>query len=65
MVSLENVHVSNIIQTEQGVFRNMYAYTHTYRDVTTINENGSHELQKREERGMQESLVGRKGKEKC
>lgn len=29
----------NITQTEQGIFRNVYVYTHTYRDVTTISEN--------------------------
>lgn len=39
--------------------------THTHRDVTATRENRSYELKKREERGMQEGLGGRKGREKC
>lgn len=38
MVSLENVHASNIIQTKQDILRNTYVYTHTCRDVTTVSE---------------------------
>lgn len=44
-VSLENVHTSNIIQTEHGILRNMYIYTNTYMDITTIKKRG-HELER-------------------
>ena len=30
VISLENIHASNIIQTEQVVFRNIYAPTNKY-----------------------------------
>lgn len=30
MVSPENIHASNIIQTEQVTFKDMYVYTHTH-----------------------------------
>jgi hypothetical protein len=43
MVSPENIHTSDIIQTEQVIFRNIYVYT--YRCVTTITEK-SHEFER-------------------
>ena len=55
MVSPENIHTSNIIQTEQVIFRNIYVYTctyiyteayHAYMHAITINEKEGHEFLK-------------------
>ena len=35
MINPENIHTSNIILTEQIMFRNMYASVHTYIHVVT------------------------------
>lgn len=34
--------MSNIIQTEQDIFRYIYVYTYTCKHVTTINEKRGH-----------------------
>ena len=36
MVSLENIHTVNSVQSEQAIFRTIYAYTQV--PVTAINE---------------------------
>lgn len=40
----KNTHSSNIIHTEQGIFKNMCVYTHTSMHITTINGK-SHEVE--------------------
>ena len=36
MVSSENIHVNNIIQTEQVVFMNLGAHTHNAKEVMNL-----------------------------
>ena len=50
MVNPENIHTSNIIQTEQVIFRNIYVYT--YMCVMTINTKGSHEFERQPNRSI-------------
>ena len=44
MVSPENIHTRNIIQTEQFIFRNMYVYT--YMRIIATNEKRDHKLER-------------------
>lgn len=44
MVMLENVHISNSIQIEQVIFRNMYAYINIY--TTILSEKGSQKFER-------------------
>lgn len=37
----ENISTSNIIQTENNTFKNIYSYTYAYTYVTKINEKNS------------------------
>lgn len=36
MVSSENMHISNITQMEQVIFRNTYVFINTYMDTITM-----------------------------
>lgn len=46
MISLENIHTSNIIQNGLVIFRNAYHYTNTHMYAITICEKGGHECEK-------------------
>lgn len=46
MVNSENIHKSNIIQTEKGILRNTLVYTHTYIYAAIINYKGGHEFER-------------------
>lgn len=51
----------NITQTEQGIFRSVYVYTHTYRDVTTNSENRSCARGRRTWDGLEGAKKGKGG----
>lgn len=51
MISLENIHTSNIIQNGLVIFRNAYYYTNTHVYAITICEKGGHECEKRSSKG--------------
>lgn len=46
MVNSENIHKSNIIQTEKGILGNTLVYTHTYIYAAIINYKGGHEFER-------------------
>ena len=50
MVSPENIHTSNIIQTEHIIFRNIFVYTYSYMHITTISEKRGHEFEREQGR---------------
>lgn len=60
--SPENTRVSNIIQTECGLYE-VCADASTYIHITTINENQSHELEKEQSVVYKKGLGGRKDRE--
>lgn len=62
MVSSENTHAQNTIQTEQAICRNMYVYTHKH--SITIVKKGGHECGGEWAGAYWEGLQGRKGREK-
>lgn len=53
MISLENIHTSNIIQNGLVIFRNVYYYTNTHVYAITICEKGGHECEKEVVRVLQ------------
>lgn len=61
MVSPGNIHTSYIIQSEQVVFKNIYAYT--YISITTSNEKEVMDL-KEKKRGHRRIWKERKEREK-
>lgn len=61
MISLENIHTSNIIQTGLVIFKNTYYYTNTHVYAITICEKGGHEC----EEEVVGCFKGREGMEKC
>ena len=60
LLSLENIHTSNITWTEQVIFRNTYVYTYTHTHVTTNNEKEVMDLRE-SQRGVWEGIEGGKG----
>lgn len=59
-------HTSNIICTQQIIFRNMYAYVNAFMHILTIDEDISMNLKNKE--GIHEGFGGKKrkeGREKC
>lgn len=47
MVNPENIRTSNITQTKQFIFINLKIYICVHVCITTINENGGHELERK------------------
>lgn len=60
MVSPKNTHLSNTIQTEKVIFRNIYVCTNTYMHAITISENKKTEFE-RVGRDIWKGLEGEKG----
>lgn len=61
MVSYENIHASNIIWTQQFIFRNMYVYTSTYMPTIIISIKEAVNLNESWE-GYMGGFGGKKGK---
>lgn len=61
MVYPENIHRSNIIQTEQVIFRNVYVYSYTHVHVRISGEKEAMNLKESGE-GYLEELGGSKWK---
>lgn len=49
MDSPENTHISNVIQTEEVAFQNIYTYAYTYIHAITSSEKGGYEFKKNNE----------------
>lgn len=67
VVSPENTHASNILQTEQVVFRNTYVYAYTYVNTIAISEKRRHVSEGEQGRGVYTYRRSgeRKGRKKC
>lgn len=49
MVDHKNIHTSNIIMTDQGIFRNIYVQTYTNMYVIVISKKGGDDLKESRE----------------
>lgn len=63
MVSPENMHVSNIMQTEKVIVRNTYVFTCSSMPITRINVKGGQRF-KREQGGLYGKVCMEERKEK-
>lgn len=54
----ENKHTSNIVWTQEVIFRNIYVYTCTHMKAITVSEKGGHKVG----RALEVSMGGFEGK---
>lgn len=58
IIKPENKHTSNIVWTQEVIFRNIYVYTCAHMKEIAVSENGGHKV----ERELEESMGGFEGK---